>query len=953
MGEIPTRWFVDIGDRLLTDMGGRTGVAAVLVADRDAADQELAVRSIDGTPRPVESISKLLGRLADEGIESVIDVPSGEPLTVACRLDEVARRTPTHLVAGPVGNPVAVITRAGTVTAPWRGDLLVTWRRFDLMDASAAASMDARSPFPGYVQGAPLWEMRAKDATPLYAEIPELGPWRTPFGCFAFSTERAPVEFLDANHCGRAFVHPYGNTTFEKPKAREVPCLLTRLRELLPAAGRTHFVVNPGGARAEVALGNLDQPFLRTVGGVWRILPGNRFEFLHPWENWSRVDTLHWPGATGVSIAPLERSFHSPAPVDTVDLTEEERDDLVRRALTRNGKPPTDALDGFVLVLHDNTNMPHWRWLVFEDFTAALGWLVDFEQQVDLPIRIAGVDPPVQLGFAAGDGRHERYLSEELAKAYIRIARRAVLERYDPRAALEAAAAANVVLKSQRVHAFGYVRDLAVEAKDDPFWLEELQRILGPDGARLAAWLDERNVLAVDVAAASELAAQMGPDTWGALEVRSRFFLGTAHRLLNDHRARSDMDHSPVIVQCGKVFEVELGVLAARFRDDPEAGLDHDPNDRNDRYLRDYLDGRVPSSLGSIAYLLKPKADASPLRAAFLRFVRSMPGGETLTHTSFTSRFIPKLTAKRNPAAHDTPTSWDEANSLLASVVSQRGPSAPLAALVGWKQTYAGSGIPTTPVRLASKQTHLEYEEFRLDLEPAAALSDYRIDDLDDETDDLGDLGFFEHAVWMLRSGEFDRLVASGQMSSDMAETFKSMVGEGLDLMAQNRRPAPTNAGVFTAAMHRLTEAPHLDQFEEVGLIGHDGSEAAWHIAPGFLVGRTNDGLVHIVVLAFSGIKGDAYDIFSRTCSAATVRSLVGFLVDGTQPQWVHPRGTFLAERSGPAPCRQLAFAFQRTRPPGGYVEVHLDATSSAALTRSFKELADGIWGPLVDEPTP
>jgi hypothetical protein len=659
LNELAGRWIVRKDGQPVGAPTGSQGVAVRLF--RSADDARQAAAASGGEPEPIEDIRRLMSELAMSGIPSLVDAASGIELQTACRLDEVARSSPTYLVFGDPRRPKAAMTRTGRVVEELADLYLLPWRRFDLIDQAIATCIgpEPQDPFPGIDGSLPIWALSTPDAWPLFSEFPVIQPWPVHFGCFAFFTsESEAIEFLEGDLGGaHAFVHPTTTSTFQRPRPRPVPCLLEHLHELLPASGSTRYVINPFGPRSMTAIGSVGSPYIRTVAGVWELKERNEVRFLHPWTAWTELDTFHWDGAGGVRLKAIDRSTATATRTDVEDVTDDERRHLIDLALTRESAVPPDLLDGFLLVVQHTIDSSRWTWHIFSDFAACLGWLLQFDEQDDLPVRISGFDPPVELGIPRGQPKTQRALSAAFASATKRLAGRGVIDQYTPQAARDLMAMCNSTLRTRRVHAAGYVKDLAIQAKDDD-WLNDLVSALGPEGHLLVQWLDDNNELAVDFQAESLIQDSIGKEAWRALDARSRHFLGSAVALLELNRGRDDLDHSAVIVEACKAIEVELSELAATFRSHPGVEAEHDPTDRNDLSLRAFLDGTQKLTLGNFGRLLRPGTDASPMRSAFGDYVAGLPGGDYLTHRDFASSFLTKVSQRRNPASHDSPANW-------------------------------------------------------------------------------------------------------------------------------------------------------------------------------------------------------------------------------------------------------------------------------------------------------
>ena len=328
--DLQGHWVVRDDGLLVGTPTGSAGVAVLVFQSEDEARESAALDN--GEPELIDDVRRLMSDLAVSGIPCLVDAATGIELRTACRLDEVARSSPTYLVAGDPRRPAAAMTRTGRVMENVADLFLVPWRRFDLIDRAIARSIEpgSPSPFPGIEGPLPIWRLAAQDAWPLFSESPVIQPWPIQFGCFAFFTsESAATEFVESDLGGKiAFVHPMGTRTFQKPRPHRVDCLLEHLAELLPAAGPTRFVINPFAPRSLSAIGSIESPFIRTVAGVWELEEQNHVRFLQPWTTWTALDTFHWEGADGVRLEPRDRSTVDTPQLDD-DLTDDDRQHLV------------------------------------------------------------------------------------------------------------------------------------------------------------------------------------------------------------------------------------------------------------------------------------------------------------------------------------------------------------------------------------------------------------------------------------------------------------------------------------------------------------------------------------------------------------------------------------------------------------------------------------------------
>ena len=910
------------------------GVAAFVFERKLDADAHRQAAGLDLPTRQIGDLRALMKDMARAGVVAVIDSTQRFRLTVACRLDEVARSTPSHLVVGSLAAPLAAVLRNGRIVKSPAGPLF-PWSRFDITDAAVAATMSPAepSPFPGHTPGEPLWEQRTLRATPLFSRVPELGPWPTTFGSFAFFTQRTDAErFLEPATCGRvAWVHLSNHAPVERPRPTAVPCLLNRVMELMPAAGYSPFVVNTGGTRSAVAFGTIGKPYIRTVSGVWEILENNYFRYLHPWSNWSRQDTFHWSGSGGLSVQPLERSCSPRPSLDTAELSDDELDQVVADALAEPDDSLADPIDGYLLVMRDTVDQSRSTWRVFSSHASCCAWLRAFEHDVDLPARIRGVEPRVELGFPAGNSRVERAASEAFQLAAARSARRGLTEPYRSQDGRDLAAMCATVLRTQRVHAAGYIRDLAVEGRDEDGWLTDLVDVLGEAGNRLLIWLDERDALKVDSSAASSLRYRLGGTTWDKLDLRSRHFLATAQRMIEDNRGQDELDLSGVAVECAKAVEVELSGLVGTFRSSDESSLPHDSSDRNDLRLRGFLDGTEKLTLGNFGRLLRPGESASALRLALASHIRRLPGGEFLAHRNFASSFLTKLGQRRNPASHDAPLSWSDANEILEMVLSSNC----LQQLVLWKSS-AVAPVPPSPLR--QEPGHLRADIYRFEvLHPGGLSSDAEgrfggdsIDELLDVADAVGP-----------------------EVGSVVRELAHRAINDRDD-HDRRRSPAARSLPVLQRTVVEAISNPVAERLQIPGQVGYDSKEIAWRIIPGMLVGRTEEGIVVHFAIGHSGIAGDAYEVVHNTYDVETVSSMAAFLAEPAARLWQARSGGLVLQRVGsPGTEQRLTMLLRRTRPPGGYFPVHLGADASGLFSEVIADLAALRYGPLREAERP
>lgn len=910
------------------------GVAAFVFEREVDADAHRHAAGLDLPTRQIGDLRALMQDMARAGVVALIDSTQRFRLAVACRLDEVGRSTPSHLVVGSLAAPLAAVLRTGRIVKSPAGPLF-PWARFDITDAAVAATTSPAdpSPFPGHRPGEPLWEQRTPHATPLFSRVREHGPWPAPFGSFAFFTQSADAErFLESGACGHvAWVHLMQHAPVERPHPAAVPCLLSRVMELLPAAGYTPFVVNTGGPRSAVGLGTIGKPYLRTVSGVWEVLANNHFRYLHPWSNWSREDTLHWPGSGGLSVQPLERSSSPRPSLDTAELSDDELDEVVDDALAQPGDSLADPLDGYLLVMRDTVDQSRSTWRVFPSHALCCSWLRKFEQEVDLPARIRGVQPPVELGFPAGNSRIERAASDAFQLAAARSARRGLTESYRTQDGRDLAAMCATVLRTQRVHTAGYIRDLAVEGRNEDGWLTDIVDVLGEAGNRLLIWLDETDALKVDSSAAAGLRRRLGGATWDNLDLRSRHFLATAQRMIEDHRGHDELDLSGVAVECGKALEVELAAFLGTFRASAESSLPHDPSDRNDLLLRGFLDGTEKLTLGNFGRLLRPGESASALRLALASHIRRLPGGDFLGHRNFASSFLTKLGKRRNPASHDAPLSWSDANDILEMVLNGEC----LQQLVLWK-TAVETQVP--PSALRQEPGHLRADVYRYEvLHPAGLSSDAEGRFGDDSIDD-----------WL------DEADAVSPEVGSVVRELAHRVLNGWDDHDRRRSPAARSLPVLQRTIVEAVSNPLAERLQTPGQVGQDSKEIAWRIIPGMLVGRTEEGIVVHFAIGHSGIEGDAHDLMQNTYDVETVSSMATFLAEPTARFWQARRGGLVLQRVGsPGTEQRLTMLFRRTRPPGGYFPVHLGADASGFFSEVIADLAALRYGPLrkVEQP--
>ena len=375
--------------------------------------------------------------------------------------------------------------------------------------------------------------------------------------------------------------------------------------------------------------------------------------------------------------------------------------------------------------------------------------------------------------------------------------------------------------------------------------------------------------------------AAVGTAAWSALDLRSRHFLSTAAQHLIEWEDRADLDHSPVVVLCGKALEVELAQLVDGFRSDLRSASEHDPDDRNDMSLRGRLDGSDKLTLGSFPYLLRPKAEASPLRLDFAAYVKALPGSDVLAHRKFANSFLARVSKLRNPASHDSSTAWRDARDLFDLLLDSDDSESPLQALVGWKTP----DTPTTPRPTVFELTgdHLITRRYRYWNVGEGALVDSELNNSGDTEEDES---FPEFADWLVESGHLDQLVAQRHVTrattppaSERLQT-QGRAARGLTLPAGLRsRP------VLERSVIEIVD-PAAERQRPVGFIGSERGEVAWRIIPRMVLGRTKDGVV--VLAAAVGVLGRADDLFQHTYGKETVEAVACFLADRDQGAWCH-----------------------------------------------------------------
>jgi hypothetical protein len=585
------------------------------------------------------------------------------------RVEEAGRDAPTVLtVITPDG--LGPSLTLGGVRELGHGELL-HWERFDILDA-ACADFVQESPFRGWQNGEPFFEIRAPQVEIAIDDVPILGHWLASDGAYPlFSSHEAAAHFLANGLRGARLI---SIRLLEGANVRElatelrvepVTDLATRLGESAEADPFIDVVINPTGHRANAAwttprraplvysngrwvdLTHADPaPWLRAVSGLWRVRPNNVLELHDPAAWWNGADTVFWAGGPSFQLERLGWSLHVPSgdpalPFDPSSLSATETKEALGTWLTATPKPSArrvPRLEAFHLL---GWTLPEGE-LVDEVFPSALD-----------AVRFLYAESVRQGRYFGRHGNEDATLrAQRLQHALQEFAAAFVTRGYRGGDGHALVTICNATLAALHIDALGYAKDLLWASSD-----AELDRLLSRLRIPTRTW-DRWRASAVELPV-SPVGAQLAierlrADVWGRLANQTKSFIATALEDWAKREAAPLLDYAPITVEISKGVEVELVRLVAPFRVALNGAVPvWDPQDKTAAALAGYLAGK-PLTLGSFLYLFNWRpGQSSPLHTAWADYLETLPQRAYLSGPL--RKQLPRIVHRyRNGGAHDS-----------------------------------------------------------------------------------------------------------------------------------------------------------------------------------------------------------------------------------------------------------------------------------------------------------
>lgn len=880
-----------------------------------------------------EQIWALVQQAANRGLSGLVHQDSGVHLQFVSRLEESANPYPSavlHAESGSFFGPLGEFRSE---------DLWVPWRNFERLDSVGPSLGDAlESPFLGWASGEPLFEIRQGEAQIMLGDLSMEHPWPSRWGTFALFSNPSHAREVVARGIGaHAYHHPMGfkpamgGVTLE---IAEVVDFAEWTRKLGRIRSRTPVIFDPLSPRPFVGLSTTGSPVVRTVTGLWRFSECNRVAREQSWTLWSGRDTLFWPGSSGVRQTSITTSTARKLPEPRRDVDSDAHAEFMWGA---KEPAPQSALDSFLLCLSDPMDDLA-QWMVFPNFPQAARWLADYESSVDRLGRVQGVLAEHGLGRAgSGHEETESHVGESLVRALKRLVRTVASRGYAPALADQLAAATNAVLTSARVDVAGYTRDVLWRSTQDTVWFDRILEVLEGEALEAQAWLDGAGGFAIDGAGDALAIERLGPELWGALQPRSRYFIATALASLSE-RTDEARDSSPIVLEVTKALEVELGFVYEGFRErgaeEDITSLGHDPDDPNDEALFQFVRGRK-LTLGQMTYLLKAASQPSPLRQAFGNFLDALPTSELLRSSKFRRNLQRIALVYRNGAAHDSPMTrtmaleavsevlGNDANSILATVVASRarGP------LMEQNWTFASGWV--------AEHTHLH------------KTLDYRdIDDAGNMAIIVPPAGNAQHEGTFADLGEIPRHILSELEASPEAVGHPSFVGFVSQLSARwaSQDQIVLENSPLAHFVGQVSESLLLEALSPIGVLWEDDAHVVARVAPQLIV-AVEERLFWIFGFA-EDMEDDVIDACQVSLDARSVASMAKALSRG-RVSWRHPKR--LVEISQLRPDDDMEMRLQRAPAPGGTIAFTIPAPGAAALRQVIARAQSNAYGRLRD----
>lgn len=437
----------------------------------------------------------------------------GEAVAFANDLRDAGELWPTHAVAvGPsgliAGDPfVSALTRRGRLEERSAADL-VRWLPWDEIDFQWS-DVIGDEPLFGCEDRLDLVELRFQGGQCRVDATEVLGPWSSSSGTrLLFTSESAARwwwQYRAPDH--RLWIHyePKRGNPGREGGVELVPVTsLAGLIEEDQPVGRPSLVINPDGPRGLTGYVTIAEgaPVLTSVSGEWAIAADHTATRASDSRVWSGFGTVHMPSAGGGSRLKLGSLGRSSALHPLGDATDELRNaapselgDAIADALTAEPRilgtgNLAELTNTFIIAGWDTVSGETFCPVAVDSFLDGLRWLLAADQH-DRHLRVHGTDDHGRIGLSGS----EDHVAEQLRSAALRRAAEGALRDlvhrgFRPSDADRMLAAANRVLRSIRLDAFGYLADTAFRADAAP---EQLTLLTHPEAAWSADDLRRRH----------------------------------------------------------------------------------------------------------------------------------------------------------------------------------------------------------------------------------------------------------------------------------------------------------------------------------------------------------------------------------------------------------------------------------------------------------------------------
>ncbi len=733
---------ITLGSRLLPGAGayGVGAVASVMPDEsrarawlNEVADQ---LATLDRGVADIVRVGdpwKFMRRAAGEGlagIEGANPAAFPERFMFMVRVEEAGSSLPTVLASITNNGWDSCLTRTGAQDLDHAE--VLHWKRFDILD-DVTGQWGQRCPFREWQQGEPLYELRSEHLVVLLANVPLLDHWNSTEGSFAFFTSQEQATHYHKHHLsdGRNRMFSVAANAPDDPHAAmaslsplPVHDLKARLEELSRIKPFAAWCVNPDGHRENSGYGRLlyggehpvgltdgaaAPPRMAAVSGIWMVMPSNQFVVERSLAPWTGRDTIRWSGGQALQLLPLDRSFVLDPGLATIEIDKELTETDAEQAVAQHldsvrlvdtwGEldagldDETRHLDQFHIVCWDavtgESSDDPWR---FPGFLAAAQHLAAYEREHDQNHRVEGASSCNYIGFSgSGDAQFESLRSSRFRLGLRRIVLR-ILRRngYRPSDAADLVALCNGTLSTLHVEYAGFAKDLLWSTP-----LDQQEPLVAALGIPEEQWTTWHETAGVTVDPRGELFAkeQIGHANWALLLPKTQHFVATALVHMSEQGHAPQLDYAPISLEVVKALEVELAEVFAGLRNAfTKQIFEHDPKDRAEVSLVDFLTGKKAPTLGTMAFLLgKPKSGASALRVTLHDYVNQLPNGEFLSSNAFVKEGLQRVIHKyRNGGVHDSAIPEDTCRECIDILIGSIASPGYVPRVASLRQSYAG-----------------------------------------------------------------------------------------------------------------------------------------------------------------------------------------------------------------------------------------------------------------------